>query len=203
MQKKKIYGCIACIALLVGAVIFQTFAYFTNESTTTNVITTGYVEMELYEEISTDGLSWEFLPIDETTSIMPGDTVGQIAYVENTGSENFYARVSVNVEIIAADGETILDNSVVSLNIDTENWVEDEDGFYRYIGVIEVGDYSGNLFDEVYFSTAMDNSYIGSVITIVVGSQSVQSRYNGYDESIGETVLDVDGFPEVESEVRS
>ncbi|MFI3326878.1 MAG: hypothetical protein R3Y35_12010 [Clostridia bacterium] len=197
MQKKKLYACIACIALLVGTVAYQTFAYFTTESTTTNVISTGYVEMELYEELSTDTLSWEFLPIDETTSILPGDTVGQIAYVKNTGSEDFYARVSVNVEIIAADGETILDNSVVSLNIDTENWVKDEDGFYRYVDVIDVGDYSGNLFDEVYFSTAMDNSYIGSVITIVVGSQSVQSKYNEYETS----VLEVQGFPEVESEV--
>ncbi|MFI3327184.1 MAG: hypothetical protein R3Y35_13590, partial [Clostridia bacterium] len=59
------------------------------------------------------------------------------------------------------------------------------------------------VFTEVYFSTDMDNSYIGSTITVVVGSQSVQSKYNEYDKSIGETVQDVDGFPEVESEVRS
>ncbi len=203
MQKKKIYICIACIALLVGAVCYQTFAYFTQESVTTNVITTGYVQMELYEEISTDGVEWEFIPIGETTSILPGDTVEQIAYVKNTGSEDFYTRVSVDISIVAADGETELDSSVVSLTFNEDKWEEDDnyDGWYRYTDIVPVGEYTEPLFTHVNFSTAMDNDYIGCTITIVVGSQSVQSQYNEYDTSIGETVQDVKGFPNIESEV--
>lgn len=184
--------------MLVEIMGYQTFAYFTAESTATNVISTGYVEMELYEEIKADGVNWEFIPIGETVSIMPGDVVEQKAYVTNTGSEDFYARVSAEVLVVDANGET-LSADAVSLNIDTDNWVLDEDGWYRYVDVVPVGETTANpLFTEVSFSTAMDNSYIGCTITIVVGSQSVQSKYNEYDIENGETVLDVQGFPESE-----
>ncbi|MFI3327317.1 MAG: TasA family protein, partial [Clostridia bacterium] len=152
MQKKKLYACIACIALLVGTVAYQTFAYFTTESTTTNVISTGYVDMELYEEITADGVNWEFLPTGEMTNILPGDTVEQKAYITNTGSEDFYARVSVEVSIVSATGES-LDASVVSFNIDPTLWVEDTDGWYRYVNVVESGETTADpVFTEVYFS---------------------------------------------------
>lgn len=198
MRKKRII-CTSCLIMLVAIIGYQTFAYFTAESTTTNVISTGYVEMELYEEIKADGVNWEFIPIGETVSIMPGDVVEQKAYVTNTGSEDFYARVSAEVLVVDANGET-LSADAVSLNIDTDNWVLDEDGWYRYVDVVPVGETTANpLFTEVSFSTAMDNSYIGCTITIVVGSQSVQSKYNEYDIENGETVLDVQGFPESEA----
>lgn len=197
MRKKRII-CASCLIMLVEIMGYQTFAYFTAESTATNVISTGYVEMELYEEIKADGVNWEFIPIGETVSIMPGDVVEQKAYVTNTGSEDFYARVSAEVLVVDANGET-LSADAVSLNIDTDNWVLDEDGWYRYVDVVPVGETTANpLFTEVSFSTAMDNSYIGCTITIVVGSQSVQSKYNEYDIENGETVLDVQGFPESE-----
>lgn len=197
MRKKQMIS-VSCLILLVAIIGYQTVAYFTTESTTTNVASTGYVEMELYEEIKADGVNWEFIPMDETVSIMPGDVVEQKAYITNTGSEDFYARVSAEVTVVDANGET-LSADVVSLNIDTENWVLDEDGWYRYVDVVPVGETTAEpLFTEVSFSTAMDNSYIGCTITIVVGSQSVQSEYNEYDIENGETVLDVDGFPESE-----
>ncbi|MFI3326885.1 MAG: TasA family protein [Clostridia bacterium] len=202
MQKKKLYICIACIALLVGVAISQTFAYFTTESTTTNVITTGYVKMELNEEIKADGVNWEFIPISEATSILPGDTVEQKAYVTNIGSEDFYCRVSYEIQIEDAQGNTdTLDPNMITLNVDTDKWVLDEDGFYRYTDIVSVDETTSPLFDKVCFSTEMDNDYIGCTITIIVGSQSVQSEYNEYDETNGETVLDVLGFQEIESEV--
>lgn len=197
MRKKQIIS-ISCLILLVAIIGYQTVAYFTAESKTTNVVSTGYVEMELYEEIKADGVNWEFIPTDEVMSIMPGDVVEQKAYITNTGSEDFYARVFAEVTVVGADGEA-LSGDVVSLNIDTENWVLDDDGWYRYTDIVPVGETTEEpLFTEVTFGTDMDNSYIGCTITIVVGSQSVQSEYNTYDTSIGETVLDVDGFPESE-----
>lgn len=197
MRKKRMIGA-SCLILLLSMIGYQTLAYYTAESTTTNVISTNYVEMELYEEIKADGVNWEFIPIEETVSIMPGDVVEQKAYVKNTGSEDFYARVSAEVSVVDADGEA-LSAEVVSLNIDTENWVLDEDGWYRYINIVPAGETTeAPLFTDISFSTAMDNSYIGCTITIVVGSQSVQSTYNEYDMENGETVLDVEGFPESE-----
>lgn len=197
MQKKRMIICFSCLILLASAIIYQTVAYYTAESTTTNVISTGYVEMELYEEIKADGVNWEFIPIGEIVSIMPGDVVEQKAYVTNVGTEDFYTRVSVEIEVVDALGEP-LDASVVSLNIDPEKWVIDEEGWYRYIDIIPVGETTPDpLFTEVSFSSEMDNSYIGCTITLIVGSQSVQSQYNEYDETNGETVLDVQGFADV------
>ncbi len=197
-MQKKIKFCIVCLVLIAGAVGYYTFAYFTAESTTTNVISTGYVEMELYEEINSEDIGWEFIPIDEITSIWPGDVVGQKAYVTNVGTEDFYCRISYEIQITDAEGNTdTLDPSVVSLNIDPERWVEDSEGWYRYVDIVPVGETTEPLFTEVSFSTEMDNSYMGCIITIIVGSQSVQSEYNEYDINAGETVLDVDGFADV------
>lgn len=216
MQKKTKLICLSCLIILVAGLCYLTVAYFTTESTTTNAISTGYVEMELYEKIVDDNMEWDLSSEEEqeevpSISIMPGDTVSQEAYIKNTGSEDYYGRVSIEIQVEYADGEIetfALDengasNGVVDLNIDSSKWVLDEDGWYRYVEVVPVAETCADpVFTEVTFSTAMDNSYIGSTITIIVGSQSVQAEYNGYDTTIEETVLDVDGFPEIiESEV--
>lgn len=203
MQKKKLYICVVCLLLIISVTGYLTFAYLTKESSTTNVITTGNVQMELYEEIKADGVEWEVITTEEiiSTSIMPGDIVEQIAYIKNTGSEDFYARVLVEVSVEMANGEALdaeTVNEVIEIKFD-ENWIEDEDGWYRYTEIVKSGESSEDpVFTEVYFSAEMDNSYIGSTITIVVGSQSVQAEYNGYDTTIGETVQDIDGFPEIQ-----
>ncbi|WP_249030080.1 hypothetical protein [Tannockella kyphosi] len=192
MRKKRIYASFICLMILAGTIGYQTVAYFVNESTTTNVITTGNVQMELYEEIKTDGINWTLVSTDESISILPGDTVEQIAYITNTGSEDFYTRVSIKFYIEDVNGES-LDSSVVSLNIDDEKWVEDEDGWYRYVNIVRSGETTEDpVFSEISFSSEMDNDYIGSTITLVVGSQSVQSEYNEF-----ESILEVQGFPEV------
>ena len=194
MQKSKTYLCVTCICLLLGVVMYQTSAYFTKESTTTNAVSTGYVEMQLDEKIQSDGVHWEFIPTGEVMSIKPGDSVGQKPYVTNVGTEDFYARVSYKIDVVDKNGKP-LSADVVSVNIDPTKWVLDKDGWYRYINVIPVGEQTPDpLFTEVHFSTEMDNQYIGSTMTITVGSQSVQSEYNTYNIEQGETILDVNGF---------
>ncbi len=209
MQKKKLL-CIASLLLLSAMVCYQTAAYYTASTTTTNVLSTGQVVMKLYETIpdGSDGTTTldEGESAADTIKILPGDTVSQVPYVENTGSEDFYTRVSVTVSVVK-DGETEavspeVAQTLVSLNIDETKWVLDSEGWYRYTDIVAAGATTADpLFTEVSFLPALDNDYIDCTITITVDSQSVQAAYNTYDEASG-SVLDVQGWPTEEGSTR-
>ena len=160
---------ICCLAILTTG----TYAYFTAEETAYNVITTGVLSMDLVEKTA-DGEPW---PEAGVSGVMPGTNVDKIVYVVNDGSVDFYTRIALEMHIEGEDGAE-LDFKNITLDINTEDWVE-QDGYYYYKRAIVPGEQTEPLFTEVRFGAKLGNAYQNARIEIDVTAQAVQSRNNG------------------------
>ncbi len=186
---KNFFPMLACI-IVVALMGNQTVAYFATQTKTTNVITTGDIDVELMNlTVDENG---EIKEIDsEIKNILPGDRYSQMPYVTNQGTEDFYARVYLDYEIIK-NGEEL--PGLLEFNIDETKWKLDSDGWYRYVDIVKCGETAPDpLFTEVYFRGDMGNEYVGSDTDIILQAQCVQAEYN-----VNADVLDVQGWSEVE-----
>ena len=176
------------LLIVVALVGYQTIAYFTAEGTTKNTITTGSLDIELFN-LAIDENGETGALETEITHILPGDTCSQMPYVKNTGTEAFYARVNLSSKITKNEEEM---PNILVFNINKEKWKLDEDGWYRYVDIIEPGETVPHpLFTEVHFpGVEMNNSYVGTTSTVSIKAQAVQAEYNEHAD-----VLDVQGWP--------
>ena len=176
-QWKRRILAIALIVIGLSAVATGTYAYFVAEETAYNVITTGVLFMELVEE-KEDGSPW---PEEGIKNVVPCMDVGKVVYVENRGGVPFFARIQTETTVTAAPGVTAeLTDEFISLDINTEHWIE-RDGFYYYYRILQPGEKSEPLFTKVSFAPEMTNDYQNSVVEVYVLAQAVQSDNNGYD----------------------
>ena len=167
------------LALIIGVlatVATGTYAYFTAEETAYNVITTGRLQMELVEE-TTGGEPW---PEGGIENIMPGVAVDKIVYVENAGSVEFYTRIAMDQIIEAAEGvEAELSFEYITLDLNEEEWIAAEDGFYYYYRALKPGEKTEPLFTKVSFGPELGNEYMNAKVEVYVLAQAVQSANNG------------------------
>ena len=172
---------VLCLSVLAGG----TYAYFTVEETSYNVITMGVLDMDLVEE-TTGGAPW---PEEGLSGMMPGMVADKKAYISNVGGVDFYTRVKVEKIVTLADGVTAdvnLDHLVLDIN--TTEWTE-QDGWYYFNGSLPAGESTAPLFTTVTFAPDMGNEYQNSTVQINVYAQAVQSRNNG------ESALTASGWP--------
>lgn len=170
-----------CISLIAST----TLSYFNADDTARNVITTGGVEISLWEWADTAGT----IPFESPTDVMPGASVTKIVQVENTGGNAAWIRVSITKNITGAD-EDILDPELVELNLNTSYWTLEEDGYLYYHASLEPGEVTEPVFTTVQFDPAMDNAYQNATATVEVAAQAVQTDNNGV------CALDAQGWPQ-------
>lgn len=180
------------ISAVLAILALGTLAYFTAEGRATNVITTGTVALTLTEE-------GEGTPLQDGTGmvfagVMPGQVVSKQPVVANAGSEEFYARVKVDILIEPASerGEAELSSALVQPGVDAETWVDGGDGWYYYVGAVAPGT-SVSPFGTVTFAPEMGNEYQNCTVTLSLQAQAVQVKNNPIPA--GGTVLDVQGWP--------
>ncbi len=192
-MKKRILG-VSLIVLCLAILATGTYAYFVAEETAYNVITTGYLHMDLVEE-DENGKPW---PVDGVSGIVPGMDVDKIAYVTNRGGVPFFTRILVEKKITPAQGVTAAMNpDLVHLDINTEDWTE-QDGLYYYNRILKPGEKTEPLFTKATFDPAMGNEYMNATVEIRVLAQAVQSDNNGIDplyamgwsEAVQELIVD-------------
>lgn len=187
MKLKKIIASLLIVAALCAVSIAGTLAYFTDEVTTRNVITSGNVAIVLNEK-TTGGLDF---PAEGIDGVMPGSGVDKIVSVTNTGSGTAWIRVKVDTIIKSADGEALPlqtedGKDVVVLNFNDKAADETDkshkwfyvDGYWYYSVALKPGQTSSVLFDTVTFAPEMDNAYQGSEIQVEVSAQAVQVANN-------------------------
>ena len=188
MKKRMLTAALAlcCLAVLATG----TLAYFTAEETAQNVITMGALKMDLVE-LDADGQPWT-----DVENIVPGMEVTKEAFVQNTGTVDFYTRVKITKRYVNEQGEKLpdLNTDLVELNINKASWDLGDDGFYYYKNKKPVapGEKTEPLFTTVTFSTKMGNEYQNVKVIIDLDAQAVQSRNNG------ESALEATGWPESE-----
>lgn len=181
-MKRKLLIIALCMVLLTMSVA-GSLAYFSEQSEIVhNIITTGSVDLELIEE---DG---QGNPFEDVEGAMPGGSYGKVVTIRNTGTAAFYVRIRVDKSIEKADG-TAGDASLISLDINTEDWTL-KDGYYYYNEALAPGEETAPLFTEVSISGDMDNDYQNCRISVDVSAQAVQSANNG------DSALTAKGWPE-------
>ena len=185
-MKKKL-TVIAIIAICLATLASGTLAYFSTEGTARNVITSGYVDMELVEKhIDGNGAEVEF-PAEGIEDVMPGTSVSKIVSVKNTGADA-WIRIKVETKVIGADGKE-LPADVVSFTVDETKWLL-KDGYYHYMLPVAAEESTDVLFDAVDFAASMGNEYQGCEAEVIVSAQAVQVANNGA------TVEEAAGWPE-------
>lgn len=194
---------LALITICAATIASGTIAYFTAEDRADNIITSGKVGIELVEKTKDlSGAEVEF-PTDGITGVMPGTSASKIVSVNNTGDADAWIRVQVEMSITGKDGASLpmeltaegATIPVLTLDIDTENWIDGGDGFYYYKLPVAPGTSTSALFKEVYFAKEMGNEYQECSTIILVSAQAVQSANNPIPD--GGDVTGVKGWPQI------
>ncbi|MBQ4332120.1 MAG: hypothetical protein IJC31_09805 [Spirochaetaceae bacterium] len=181
MKKKLIFFIIALLCtIFVGG---GTYAYFTTNVVTHNVISSGKVDIELVELSSEDGKAFE-----DVSGVMPGQSHSKIVMAENVGESDAWIRFRLKKTITAADGKTKLDESLVKPDVNSEGWTE-KDGWYYYDKALKPGEKTAPFISAVGFDMSMSNEWKNAVISLDVYMQAVQVANNG------STVLEAQGWP--------
>ena len=181
-MKKRFLIC-ALLVLTLGFTLNETLAYFTSWETTHNVITSGNINIDLVEKTADGG---DFEDVD---GVMPGEKVSKIVYVTNTGDNDAYVRIKLDLQVELSDENAEADLDLIRLDLNEKEWTE-KDGYYYYNSALKPGKSTKPLFTEVTFSAEMDNLYQNCVATIGVDAQATQVANNG------ESALKAAGWPE-------
>ena len=163
---------ILCLVFLCAG----TLAYFTSENTAHNVITTGGVEIKLLEWAD----AGKTKPFEDLDGIMPGCAATKIVEVKNTGHSSAWVRVKIEKEIFT---EQAADSSMVTVDINTANWVPAEDGYLYYHRALQPGETTEPIFTSVTLSPQMGNEFQNATITVDIAAQAVQTANNGTSPS--------------------
>ncbi len=188
MKIRRIALICAIVILCISGALYGTIAYITAIDTATNVITTGDIKLKLIESAKAEDGS--FVPFEDVSGVMPGTSASKIVEVKNTGSKPAFVRVKVtkSAEIKPENSEEV-DLSLITMDIDEENWTLKDDGFYYYNSPLEAGETTAPLFKNVFFSKDMDNVFKNATIKIGVTAYGVQTANNGTSS------LDAQGWP--------
>ncbi len=171
MGKYKIrFVAIAFVAIMMTLFSQGTLAYYQTIGKSTNVVTTGDIELKIHEktDAGTD------FPKDGVY-VLPGDIVSKQVSIENVGGHPFYLRVKL---LTGTEAEGLSSEDCLKLNIDETKWTL-KDGWYYFNGIVEPGTITPNIFSHVEIvGSKVDSSYIGHTLTLTVSAHAVQSENN-------------------------
>ena len=171
---------VICAAILAAG----TLAYFSDDATAHNVITTGGVVIELVET----GEDGKPFPEEGISGVMPGESVTKRVTVKNTGMSEAWVRVRADMEVKDSTGKVMTGEHPIELTGKDSKWVA-KDGYYYYTEPVAPGAETKALLEEVTFLPQMGNPYQGSTLNIDIFAQATQVANNG------ETVWEAQGWP--------
>ncbi len=175
-MKRKIF-IVALLVICLSVFAYGTIAYYTAESTSHNVITSGNVDIELLEWADTN----KRIPFPENgvSGVMPGTAVTKIVEIENTGGNAAYVRIKVTktIDLMAGIAGEV-NPALVGIDFNNTNWTL-QDGFYYYNTALEPGATTEPLFTSVSFDRDINDLYRNSNIRIGVTAYATQVANNG------------------------
>ena len=164
---------IALAAILLTVMTQPSLAYYTTIGKATNVVTSGQIQLQIHEKTA-DGSDFP----EEGIYIIPGDIVSKQVSVENICAHPFYLRVRL---ISASNDQALSAEDCLKMNIDTRNWTF-LDGYYYFNRILQPGETTTPLFTEVEIvGSRVDQSHIGSTLSLTVQAFAVQSENNPAD----------------------
>lgn len=187
--------------LSLGMAVSGTLAYFTDQGTAHNIITTGGVDIELVEtHIDANGQIGNF-PEQGISGIMPGMDISKIVRIKNTGPAAAWVRVKVDTVINMADNtDNITDaagrqpaQDMITIDFNTTDWIKDGD-FYYYHQSLAPDQQTTPLFTQISFHKNMDNPYQNCTVDVRVSAQATQTANNDIPQ--GGSIVNVKGWPD-------
>lgn len=171
-MKKKILAMVLCVAMLAIAIVGGTLAYFTDEDAKTNTFTVGNVSIVLNEP------KWDTTGAAEAFDVYPGEPLAKDPTVTNDGANPCFVRISVSeleqfVEKYGEDAKITYRTDYVEGALGTD-WVLHTDGYFYYTKVLQPGETTDALFDQIVIPFALKNSE--TTKDIVVTAYAVQAQ---------------------------
>lgn len=200
MKKKRIWKYPAVILLVAVAgtsAVKGISAYFTDVEEKTNTLTVGKVETNLEEP------EWEEVPSDEKTDITPNQTIKKDPRITNTGLNDIYAFLEVQVPVkhivtVGADGNKLpaADTELFTYKVN-DGWFKVQDSditssgkitAHRYVyaygtetacTVLKKGESTSTLFDSITFVNAIEGQVDEETLNIPIKSYAIQAEHIG------------------------
>ena len=186
--RRKIALAALSITFAVVSLAVCTLAYFTSSTNSSgNTIVAAASKVTLYDAASPS------LPGGEITinEFSPGQEINRSVYAKNEGAYPIYVRAKISSTITLderyAEHQDEVDPSLISYNIDDENWTM-RDGYYYYNSKVGHNQSTTNLLSTIRFSHEMGNIYKDSTVKVKIRLETVQASNNG------ETVFDAEGW---------
>ena len=146
-----------------------TLAYWRSTGITENNITTGVVDGTIIEEYT-----------EPQGGIYPGDTVDNTVNIRNDGTVDMVVRVKI--EKNWDDQNELLDSDKIMIDFDTEHWLDGNDGYYYYKGILSPGETTVEpLMDSFTLDTSASNEYMGKNASIIVSMDCLQATSNAIE----------------------
>ena len=165
-MKKKILALTLCVAMLAIMLVSGTLAYFTDTKDATNTFAVGNVEINLTES------EWV-----DTENTYPGQKLDKNPTVENVGHNPCFVRVMVTGldQFVEEFGEEAFIKFLTDGEEDTlgDNWAF-YNGYAYYTEVLEVGETTDALFDQIMLPFGLTNS--ADTIPVVVTAEAAQAQ---------------------------
>lgn len=179
----------ALVALLV---VGGTMAWFTDSAEVTNKFTAGTVEIELHDKTLNNSEEVNF-PANGFENVNPGDLYDKLVSVENIGSKRVYVRVKLTPTWTFTNDSTSNDLAPAQLvGLNTTDWIEDEDGWYYYVEILDKDEVTTRLIEGVHFiGEEMNNDYQGAKFELKVEAEAVQASHYAFRDEWNKPGLDV------------
>lgn len=179
-MKKKIMAACMCTAMLAVAVVGGTMAYFTDTEKADNVFTVGNVDITLTEP------NWEGEGSKDAPEAYPGEALAKDPTVENTGKNPCFVRIKVDGwDCLGEDNMITYRTDYVADKLG-DNW-ELYDGYFYYNTVLNTGDKTDALFDQIVIPATVTNGF-DDEYELVVTAEAVQAQgaRPGWDKPEGD-----------------
>lgn len=179
-MKRKILA-VSLVVIVVATLALGSLAFFNDEATAHNVITTSGVDIVL-TEYADEACTTPFT--NGQSGIMPDATVdkyAKIALAEN--SADAWIRVKFTKSIAfdkaneAAEGKT--PNPDLLILNRPDGWTDGGDGWYYYNKPLTKAEPTAMALNSVYFDKTMGNEYQNATANVTITVQAVQTAHNG------------------------
>ena len=192
-MKKRMIAVVMAVCALAVLAIGSTFAFFTSKDNAGNTFTMGNVNIALTEtseakdgvkagEVKEDGKGIVY------TSAMPGDVFSKNPIVTNTGDNNAWIRVKLEVtseDEAMQENVAALKEAIIADMVDHYEWeVKADDEYIYYTDIVEPDAYV-DLFETVTIPSTWGNEAADASFSIEISAEAVQSDNNGatWDEA--------------------
>lgn len=177
---------LAVLAIVFALLTQGSLAYYTTIGQANNVITSGNIKFIIHEKMR-DGSDFP----EDGMFVTPGQVVEKIVTIQSACEHPFYLRVKL---VSSVSGSDLSVDDCLGIDIDTENWIPRNDGYYYYVDIVQPGDTTKTFFNQVeIIGEKIGNEFLGKTLSLTVSAEAVQSENNP-----AENTWDAQGWPVAE-----